>query len=154
MHWITPKGPWTIQGQSHPMHVLLVPCSPKFKSVSLYGQLFLTILSLVDWLTSKWPWTVQSLRYLITFYYYHYSKLQFTFLYSQFFSQHRPSALNNPQMALNITKLKHSLSIYILLVSQNPKFHSNLQYSPQSSHHEVLNINVDQLKDSFTAATE
>ena len=60
------KSPWTLQCERYPMYMSLVSLNPKFKLVSLYGQLFSIYIPFwVKWhqMTPKWPWTLRSQRY-------------------------------------------------------------------------------------------
>ena len=40
LHWLTPKWPWRLKGQRYPIYILELTPSPKFHSISLYGQPF------------------------------------------------------------------------------------------------------------------
>ncbi len=47
VHPMTPKWPWTLQGQRYPMHILFVSLSPKFQSIWLCDQLFFELQAIL-----------------------------------------------------------------------------------------------------------
>ncbi len=54
VHRMTPKWPWTLQGQRYPINVLEVSMGPKFNAVSLYNQPFSRFRPFGDKCT-EWP---------------------------------------------------------------------------------------------------
>ncbi len=55
VHPMTPKWPWTLQGQRYPMHVLFVSLSPKFQSIWLCDQLFFELQAILRYKCTEWP---------------------------------------------------------------------------------------------------
>ncbi len=103
VHQTTAKWPWTLKGQMYTTYVLLVFPVPKFQSVSLYGQPFLSYRPFkMHRMTPKWPLTLHVLLMPRV------SNFP-PFRSWPTFSSYRPfetSAPNDPKMILNTTRSK------------------------------------------------
>ena len=133
VHKMTSKWPWNRQDQMYPIYELLLYPSPKFQSVLHYDHPFRDTghfkTNALNY--PKWPSTLQGQRYLIHgLLIYPSPKFQSVLLYDQPFLRYGPfwdKCTQWPQNDLEHYKVQgQRYSVYVLLVSPSPKFHSVL----------------------------
>ncbi len=144
---MTPKWPWTIQGQSYPIYVsLILSPSLKYHSIFLYDQPFSGYKVVNKQKYTKWP--QNDLEHLTAKKYPIYIKNQpprFKFLsvslYDQLFSRHRLSKIgkigNAPIDLRVILTIKNTVYKCIKYLPTRPKFSFCLLYDQPFSRYKI-----------------
>ena len=127
MHWMTPKWPWTQQGHHHGYPICGLPVSrrPKFRSISLYDQLFQSYRPFWHKCT-EWPqndleyYKVKGTPYICYYcpWFPNFSPFRSMTSYIQVTGHFEKSLSNDAKMTLNPTRSK----VPHICVTSLPKF--------------------------------